>query len=113
MNQSLYKHAMKLVSDCSIPPHLSGFTFLLEAVIIKSENYTMKLIDIYKNIAQNHHSTHRAITRSISYAIAQSDNIRDYLSIGTAAMFNGKVIALLALKLKTMYQDDRPARNSI
>lgn len=107
MNQSLYHHAIKLIFDCSIPPHLSGFTFLLEAVIMKSENYTIKLIDIYKNIAQKHRSTHRAITRSIAYAISQSDRIRDYLSIGKTPMFNGKVIALLALKLKTICREDR------
>lgn len=99
MNRNLYQHAIKLVSDCSVPPHLSGFTFLLEAVIMKSENYTIKLIDIYKSIAKNHHCTHRAITRSIAYAISQSRHIRDYLSIGTTDLFNGKVIAMLALKL--------------
>ncbi|MDE5593847.1 MAG: sporulation initiation factor Spo0A C-terminal domain-containing protein [Clostridiales bacterium] len=99
MNQTLYKRAIKLVSDCSVPPHLSGFIFLSEAVIIKSENYTIKLIDVYKRIAQNHHCTHRAITRSIAYAISQSNHIRDYLSIEKNELFNGRVIAMLALKL--------------
>lgn len=102
MNQTLYSHAVKLVSDCSIPPHLSGFTFLLEATIMKSENYSIKLTDIYKSIAQNHRCTHRAITRSISYAISQSEHIRDYLALGKNDVFNGKVIAILALKLKSI-----------
>ena len=113
MNPSLYIHAIKLLSDCSIPPQLTGFTFLLEAVIMKSENYTIKLKNIYKNLAQKYCSTHRAVARSISYAITQSDNIRDYLSVGTNDLFNGKIIALLALRLKTMCQDDQPAVNSI
>ena len=104
MKETLFLHAMKLVSDCSVPPHLSGFTFLLEAAIIKSENYSIKLIDIYKSIAQNHRCTHRAITRSISYAISQSEHIRDYLSLGKNDLFNGKVIAMLALKLKSICQ---------
>lgn len=99
MNQTLYRHAIELVSECSVPPHLSGFTFLLEAVIMKSENYSIKLIDIYKSIAQKHHCTHRAITRNITYAISQSNHIREYLSVGKNDLFNGKVIAMLALKL--------------
>lgn len=103
-NYNLHSHAVQLVSDSSIPPHLSGFTFLSEAVIMKSENYTIKLIDIYKSIAQNHHCTHRAITRSISYAISQSEHIREFLSVGKNDLFNGKVIAMLALKLKSTCQ---------
>lgn len=106
MNQILYNHAVELISACSIPPHLSGFTFLSEAVVMKSENFTIKLIDIYKNLAQNHHCTHRAITRSISYAISQSEHIRDYLSVGVNDLFNGKVIAMLALKLQSICQDN-------
>lgn len=102
MNQTLYSHAVKLVSDCSVPPHLSGFTFLSEAVIMKSENYSIKLTDIYKSIAKNHRCTHRAITRSITYAISQSEHIRDYLALDKNNLFNGKVIAMLALKLKTI-----------
>lgn len=104
MHQTLYNHAVKLVSDCSVPPHLSGFTFLSEAVMIKSKNYTIKLIDIYKRIAQNHHCTHRAVMRSIAYAISQAEHIGDYLSIGKTDIFNGKVIAMLALKLRSSYQ---------
>ena len=107
MDQNLYKYATELVSDCAIPPHLSGFTFLSEAIIIKSENYAVKLKDIYKSIAQNHHSTHRAITRNITYAISQSEHIRDYLSVGANDLFNGKVIAMLALKLKSISQTPR------
>lgn len=107
MNKDLYQHAVELVSNCSIPPHLSGFTFLSEAVVIKRENYVIKLKDLYKNIAQNHNSTHRAVDRDISYAISQSEHIRDYLSIGkNGYLFNGKVIAMLALKLKSICQDD-------
>ncbi|MDE6201035.1 MAG: sporulation initiation factor Spo0A C-terminal domain-containing protein [Clostridiales bacterium] len=104
MNRNLYNHAVKLVSDCAIPPHLSGFTFLLEAVVMKSENYAIKLIDIYKSIAQNHHCTPRAITRSIAYAISQSEHIREYLAVGKNDLFNGKVIAMLALKLNQYAQ---------
>ena len=104
MNQTLYRHAVKLVSDCSVPPHLSGFTFLLEAAIMKSENFSIKLIDIYESIAQNHHCTHRAITRSIAYAISQAEHISDYLALGKNDLFNGKVIAILALKLKSICQ---------
>lgn len=99
MNDTLYKHAVELVSNCSVPPHLSGFIFLSEAAIIKSQNYTIKLIDIYKRLAQSHNCTHRAITRSITYAISQSAHIREYLSVGKNDLFNGKVIAMLALKL--------------
>ena len=105
MNQTLYGHAEKLVSDSSVPPHLSGFTFLVEAVVMKSENYTIKLIDIYNGIAQKHRCTPRAITRSISYAISQSEHIRDYLALSkNDLLFNGKVIAILALKLKSICQ---------
>lgn len=104
MNHTLYSQAVKLVSACSVPPHLSGFTFLSEAVIMKSENYSIKLIDIYESIARTHRCTHRAITRSISYAISQSEHIRDYLAIGKNDLFNGKVIAILALKLKSICQ---------
>lgn len=101
-NQTLYNLAAKLVTDCSIPPHLSGFTFLLEAIVMKSENYSVKLIDIYACLAQNHRCTDRAITRSITYAISQSEHIRDYLMLGkNDLVFNGKVIAMLALKLKS------------
>lgn len=105
MNSTALKHATKLVYSCSIPPHLSGFTFLSEAVAIKSENSTIKLKEIYKDIAQNHNCTHRAITRSITYAISQSDTIRDYLAVGKDDLFNGKVIAMLALRLKTICQN--------
>ena len=106
MNQYLYKRAVELVSDSSVPPHLSGFTFLSEAVAIKCENYIIKLQDLYENIARNHNCTYRAITRDISYAISQSDNIRDYLSIGKkGCLFNGRVIAMLALKLKSMHHE--------
>lgn len=104
MNQTLYNQAVKLVSDCSVPPHLSGFTLLSEAVIMKSESYSIKLKDIYKNLAQSHRCTHRAITRSISYAISQSEHIRDRLALGKNDLFNGKVIATLALKLKSICQ---------
>lgn len=104
MNHTLYGHAVKLVSACSVPPHLSGFTFLAEAVTMKSENYTIKLTDVYESIAQNHRCTYRAVTRSISYAISQSEHIRDYLTLGKSDLFNGKVIAMLALKLKATCQ---------
>lgn len=104
MNQTLYSRAVKLITDCSVPPHLSGFTFLLEAAIMKSENYSIKLIDIYKSIAQNHRCTPRAITRDISYAISKSDHICDYLALSKNDLFNGKVIAILALKLKSICQ---------
>lgn len=105
MNPILYKTALKLVNDCSIPPHLSGFTFLSEAVVIKSENPTIKLKDLYCRIAENHHSTQRAITRGIAYAISQSDSIRDYLSVGRNDLFNGRVISMLAFKLKMICQE--------
>lgn len=104
MNQNKYQFAVELVSNCSVPPHLSGFIFLSEAVVIKSENYTIKLSDIYKSVAKIHRCTHRAITRSIAYAISQSEHIREYLSISKNDLFNGKVIALLALKLKAICQ---------
>lgn len=107
MNKDLYKRAVELVSDCSVPSHLSGFTFLSEAVTIKSENYIIKLQDLYENIARHHDCTYRAITRDIAYAISQSMHIREHLSIGkNDSLFNGKVISLLALKLKSKHQED-------
>ncbi|MDE7406490.1 MAG: sporulation initiation factor Spo0A C-terminal domain-containing protein [Clostridiales bacterium] len=106
MNKDLYKRAIELVSDSSVPPHLSGFTFLSEAVAIKSENYIIKLQDLYEKIARNHDCTYRAITRDIAYAISQSEHIRDYLSIGkNGCLFNGRIIAMLALKLKSMHHE--------
>ena len=103
MNQKLYRFAVKLVTACYVPQHLSGFTFLSEAVAIKSENYSNNLTKIYTSIAQNHSCTYRAITRSISYAISQSEHIRKYLMLGeNDLVFNGKVIAMLALKLKAI-----------
>lgn len=101
-NQLLLEQAAKLVSDCSVPPHLSGFGFLIEAVVIKSESESIKLLDIYKTVAHKHNRSQRAVTRSISYAISKADDISNYLSVKKAEVFNGRVIATLALKLKTL-----------
>lgn len=105
MNANLYRQAVELISDCDIPPHLSGFNFLSEAVAMKSENYSIKLMDIYNILANNHHCTHRAIRRSIAYAISKSEHICDYLSMGLNETFNGRVIATLALRLTSMSQN--------
>ena len=104
MNEILYNRAVKLVSDCAIPPHLSGFTFLSEAAVIRSENSIAKLSYIYSTIASNHNNTQRAITRSIKYAISQSDSIGNILSINKNYLFNGRVIAALALRLKSIQE---------
>ena len=101
-NRSLLEHAEKLVSECSVPPHLSGFAFLTEAVVIKYESDSIKLSDIYKTVARNHDRTQRAVTRSISYALSQADQISDYLAVRDQDVFNGRVIAALALKLKSI-----------
>lgn len=101
-NQPILKHAEKLVADSSVPPHLIGFTFLSEAVVLKTERSIIKLNEIYSTIAQTYNSNLCAVTRSISYAISQSDRIREYLSLSKyETTFNGKIISALALKLKS------------
>ena len=106
-NKVLLEHAEKLVADCSVPPHLSGFTFLTEAIVIKLECESIKLFDIYKTVAQNHNRTQRAVTRSISYALSQAEHISDYLSVKNQDVFNGRLFASLALKLKSMSNSDK------
>lgn len=104
-NPLLLRRAQQLVSDSSVPPHLIGFTFLTEAIIMKSTSYSIKLSDIYKTTALNHNSTPRAVTRDIKYAISQANGISDYLSVRAQDVFNGRVIAELALKLKILSHD--------
>lgn len=105
-NQDLYRCAEKLVNKCAIPPHLRGRTYLTDAIVIKSENRTAKLIDIYNAIALKHNSTHRAVTRNITYAISQSEHIGGFLKIDSRGVFNGSVIAALSIKLKDLFHLD-------
>lgn len=101
-NQSILKCAEKLVADSSVPPHLIGFTFLSEAVVLKKERSIIKLKEIYSTIAQKYSSKGYAVTRSISYAISQADHLREHLSLSKyETAFNGKVISALALKLNS------------
>ncbi len=106
-NQLLLEHAEKIVSDCSVPPHLSGFAFLTEAIVIKYQSDSISLSDIYRTVALNHNRTQRAVTRSISYALSQAERMSDYLAVDKQEIFNGRVIASLALKLKSLSQSDK------
>lgn len=102
INQTILKRAEKLVADSSVPPHLIGFTFLSEAVVLKKERSIIKLNEIYSTIAQKYNSNHYAVTRSISYAISQAEHLRKYLSLSKYEItFNGKIISALALRLKS------------
>ncbi len=104
IQQSIFMHAKKLVADSSVPPHLVGFTFLSEAVVMKTEKESVKLFEIYNTIAQKYNSNHSAVTRSISYAISQADNLREYLALNkNETTFNGRIISTLALRLKLNY----------
>ncbi len=104
--QSILKNAEKLVADSSVPPHLTGFTLLSEAVVLKKERSIIKLKEIYGTIAQKYNSNHCAVTRSISYAICQAQHLREYLSLSKyETAFNGKIISALALKLNSEDRD--------
>ena len=105
-NQDLYKYAERLVNKCAIPPHLNGYTYLTDAIVIKSENRMAKLTDVYSAIAIKYDSTHRAVTRSITYAISQSEYIAVYLKLDSHGLFNGSVIAKLVIKLKEFFHLD-------
>lgn len=105
-NQDLYRYAEKLVNKCAVPPHLSGHTYLTDAIVIKSKNRTAKLIDIYSAIALKHNSTHRAVTRNITYAISQSEHIGGFLKLDSRGIFNGSVIAKLVIMLKDIFHLD-------
>ncbi len=104
--QTILTHVEKLVADSSVPPHLIGFTFLSEAVVLKKERSIIKLKEIYNTIAQKYNSNQCAVTRSISYAISQAEYLRKYLSLSKyETTFNGKIISALALKLNSEDRD--------
>ncbi|MDE7463685.1 MAG: sporulation initiation factor Spo0A C-terminal domain-containing protein [Clostridiales bacterium] len=104
-NADLTERAAILVEECTVPPHLTGFALLVEAVVIKANRAACKYSDIYQALAHRHDVSPRAAARDITYAISQADGICEALSIKPQEVFNSRVIATLALKLKAWAAD--------
>ena len=101
-NPSIFDRAVSLVSDCTVPQHLIGFSLLAEAAVIKSNNYSIKVTRIYNYLAQRHSTYQRAVARNINYAISQAPGICEALSLRPQDIFNSRVISTIAFKLRSL-----------
>ncbi len=101
-NDELRCSAEKLLLKCGIRADLSGFTYLTDAVILKSSYPRLRTCETYSLIGKVHSMRQKSIMRAISYAVDNAFGLPRRLNamldidIGYSDIHNGLVISYLA-----------------
>ena len=104
-SQTLLAATERLLSDYDIPEHLSGFDYIADAIVMKltHERSVLRLNDIYTYLANKHNKSTGSISRDVNYAIKQSNKLGALLSLSDNQLFSGRVISVLAIRVKSIF----------
>lgn len=95
-----------IVQGYGIPPHLKGYHYLKEAVVLVLQNPTISAKQIYQTIAKNHNIKPTSIERPIRYAIEiayDKDKLTHRFSNSFGRPSNSEVIWAIAENVTQSY----------
>ncbi len=76
-----YRKITEILLKLGVKPKMSGFEYLRDATVLQYENSEMKLMDIYKKVAEKHNAKPGSVEKNIRNAITAAFNVGGLLTI--------------------------------
>ena len=68
------ENVTKVLNELGVHINVKGYSYLIEAVLIKNRNPHISTMEIYETIAQKHNSTIYAVERGIRHSTTNLQN---------------------------------------
>ena len=76
------ENVTKVLNELGVHINVNGYSYLIEAVILKNKKPHISTMEIYEEIAKKHRSTVWAVERSIRWSVSQlQDKAQKYFKL--------------------------------